>query len=216
MDFGKARSSKSVRILKDCAGLCLLAACLFITTQSADAQTQTGLLRYETTASALPDANALREAAAVSYTTETSMGLPAEALASFADARPIERRAFELTNSVRVENGRSPLSWDSDLCRMARDYSEKMARLGFFSHVAPDGSDLRDRARVAGIRFRAIGENIGYNRGIDDPGASTVERWMDSSAHRSNLLGRGYRASAVGVFVSPDGRVYITQLFLTR
>jgi uncharacterized protein YkwD len=99
---------------------------------------------------------------------------------------------------------------------MARDYSAKMARLGFFSHVAPDGSDLRDRARVAGIRFRAIGENIAYNRGIDDPGASTVERWMDSSAHRSNLLGREYRASAVGVFVSPEGRIYITQLFITR
>lgn len=135
---------------------------------------------------------------------------------SIADANPIERRAFEITNSVRVEHGRVALTWDSELWRLARDYSEKMARQGFFSHVAPDGSDLRDRARLAGIRFRAIGENIAYNRGYDDPGASTVQRWLDSAPHRSNLLGREFRASAVGVFLSSDGRVYVTQLFVTR
>ncbi len=142
--------------------------------------------------------------------------LSAAASSSIAEANPIERRAFELTNSVRVERGRVALSWDSELWRLARDYSEKMARQGFFSHVAPDGSDLRDRARLAGIRFRAIGENIAYNRGYDDPGTSTVQRWLDSAAHRSNLLGREFRASAVGVFVSSDGRVYVTQLFITR
>jgi len=142
--------------------------------------------------------------------------LSAATSSSIADANPIERKAFELTNSVRVEHGRVALFWDAELWRLARDYSEKMARQGFFSHVAPDGSDLRDRARLAGIRFRAIGENIAYNRGYDDPGASTVQRWLDSAPHRSNLLGREFRASAVGVFVSSNGRVYVTQLFITR
>jgi uncharacterized protein YkwD len=212
MVSGKSPRSTFACLRNGFIGLSLLASCPFASTLSASGQTQPGVRRYETTASALSDSNLLRGPAAYA----AAAAVPTEALASFADAQPIERRAFELTNSVRAENGRSPLSWDSDLCRIARDYSEKMARLGFFSHVAPDGSDLRDRARVAGIRFRAIGENIAYNRGMDDPGASTVGRWMDSSAHRSNLLGREYRASAVGVFVSPDGRIYITQLFITR
>src|SRR5215212_738373 len=63
----------------------------------------------------------------------------------------IERRAFEQTNIVRVKNGLSPFVWDGDVCRMARTHSESMSRLGYFSHVTPDGLRLRERARVAGI-----------------------------------------------------------------
>lgn len=127
-----------------------------------------------------------------------------------------ERRAFELTNEMRAKNGSSPLSWDSDLCRMARAHSEKMARLGFFAHETPEGLRLKDRARAAGIPFQVIGENIAYNQGVDDPGAFAVQRWMISSGHRANMLSREFRASGIGSFVARDGRVYLTQIFIAR
>ena len=136
---------------------------------------------------------------------------------SVEDANSIERRAFEQTNLVRVQNGLPPLVWDADLCRMARSHSENMARLGFFSHVTPAGQGLKDRARVAGIaHYSAVGENIAYNLGYDDPGAFAVERWMVSAGHRANILDAGYRAMAVGTFVAADGSVFLTQTFLTR
>ena len=133
------------------------------------------------------------------------------------DANSIESRAFEQTNLVRVQNGLLPLVWDADLCRMARSHSENMARLGFFSHITPAGQGLKDRARVAGIaHYSAVGENIAYNLGYDDPGAFAVERWMISAGHRANILDAGYRAMAVGTFVAADGSVFLTQTFLTR
>jgi uncharacterized protein YkwD len=133
------------------------------------------------------------------------------------DGNSIERRAFEQTNLVRIQNGLPPLVWDADLCRMARSHSENMARLGFFSHVTPAGQGLKDRARVAGIaHYSAVGENIAYNLGYGDPGAFAVERWMISAGHRANILDAGYRAMAVGTFVAADGSVFLTQTFLTR
>lgn len=135
---------------------------------------------------------------------------------SIDQATETERRAFEATNAMRARNGFASLSWDSDLWRMARIHSERMAQSGFFAHETPEGLRLKDRARSAGIRFQVIGENIAYNQGIDDPGPFAVQRWMISSGHRANILGREFGASGVGSFVARDGRVYLTQIFVAR
>jgi uncharacterized protein YkwD len=139
------------------------------------------------------------------------------AFPSFKEASSIERRAFELTNEIRVRNGLTSLTWDPELCRLARAHSEKMARLGFFSHMTPEGQRLRDRAHAIGIeRFGVIAENIAYNQGYEDPGAFAVERWMISPGHRANILFVGFQAAAVGVYVSADGSVYLTQALIAR
>ncbi len=136
---------------------------------------------------------------------------------SIDEATAIERRAFEKTNQVRVEQGMAPLAWDADLCRMARAHSESMARQGYFSHETLEGLQLKDRARATGIpRFRVIGENIAYNKGYEDPGGFAVERWMISPGHRANILYIGFQAAAIGSYVSTDGSVYLTQVFIAR
>jgi uncharacterized protein YkwD len=155
-----------------------------------------------------------------SAVTPSSMGMtavPATAAPELAEADTIERRAFEQTNLIRVQNGLLPFAWDAEVCRMARTHSENMSRLGFFAHTTPAGLRLRDRARAAGIvRFAVLAENIAYSQGYDDPGALAVERWMASPKHRDNILSREFRAMAIGSFVTPDGSVYLTQTFITR
>jgi len=143
----------------------------------------------------------------------TSASTPAAAI----EPNDIEKRAFEQTNVVRVQNGLPPLAWDGDVCRMARIHSESMSRRQYFSHVTPEGLRLRDRAREVGIlRYVVLGENIAYNQGYEDPGAFAVERWMASEKHRANILSTEFRAMAIGAFVAPDGSVYLTQTFITR
>jgi uncharacterized protein YkwD len=156
----------------------------------------------------------LEESSAVTRVT-TAAAVPASP--SLDDTNAIERRAFEQTNQARVENGLAPLAWDSELCRMARAHSERMALQGFFSHETPEGSQLKERAHANGIlHFRVIGENIAYNKGYDDPGGFAVERWMTSSGHRANILYSAFQASAIGSYVAADGSVYLTQVFITR
>ena len=128
-----------------------------------------------------------------------------------------ERRAFELANAERRARGESSLVWDAELTRMARLHSENMARQNFFDHTNPQGENMTMRARACGVcGWTAISENIAYNSGYDDPAAFAVERWMTSPKHRANMLRGGYTHSGVGVARSADGRVYFTQVFITR
>ena len=128
-----------------------------------------------------------------------------------------EQRAFDLINDQRRTKNRKSLEWDSELCRLARMHSENMARHGFLSHVDQDGLDTTGRASSLSIvRWQALGENIAYNQGFDDPAAFAVERWMSSDMHRDNILNAGFTHSGLGVARSADGRVFFTQVFLTR
>jgi uncharacterized protein YkwD len=131
-------------------------------------------------------------------------------------ATSIERRAFDLINAARRAQGEEPLAWDEELCRMARQHSEEMAVKNFFSHEGPDGGTV-DRARALGIRgWTALGENIAYNQGFEDPAAFAVERWMGSAKHRANILSGMFNRSGLGIARAADGRIFFTQVFVAR
>jgi hypothetical protein len=58
--------------------------------------------------------------------------------------------------------------------------------------------------------WRWVGENVGYG-----PSWSSVETaFMNSPAHRSNILDRDYTQIGIGVVVK-NGRVWVTQVFRT-
>jgi uncharacterized protein YkwD len=134
-----------------------------------------------------------------------------------ANAQSLERRAFELINAQRIANGETPLVWDAELCRMARQHSEEMASTGVFDHTMAGGRGMRERAHSSNIRgWSAMAENIAYNQGFDDPAAFAVERWMRSVKHRDNILNAVFTRSAIGIARSDDGKIYMTQVFIAR
>lgn len=139
-----------------------------------------------------------------------------DAIASFVPTA-MEKKALDLINKERQRHGYAPLSFDPEICLVARMYSEKMAAKNFFSHVDPSGNDVQGRARNFGVRnWRAIGENLAFNQGYDDPVAFAVERWMVSPSHRSNILLAMWTATGIGIAKSEDDSYYITQVFITR
>ncbi len=128
-----------------------------------------------------------------------------------------ERTVFALINQKRAENGEKPLVWSDDLATVARRHSQDMADNKYFSHRGLDNSMVSDRADRAGVlKWRAIGENIAFNRGYKDPLEKAVELWMGSTGHRQNLLDNHWKESAVGIAVAADGSLYFTQVFLLR
>ena len=137
------------------------------------------------------------------------------AASAFAGASSLERRAFELVNAERRARGESPLVWDAELSRMARQHSGDMARSGYLDHRGPDGLDMAARARSMGIRgWKVLGENIAFNEGFNDPSAFAVERWMGSTQHRSNILNSQFTRTGIGVARAADGSIYFTQVFM--
>lgn len=150
---------------------------------------------------------------------DPSFARPSSKLAASAltSEMTLEREAFELVNAARQTNGVAPLVWDEKLCRMAREHSAHMANRDFFSHTDPENGETVDRARVAGVRgWSAIGENISYNQGFDDPAQRAVEQWLKSSVHRFNILYGTFTHSGIGVARAVDGRVFLTQVFIAR
>lgn len=134
-----------------------------------------------------------------------------------ASAETVEQQIFALINAERMKNGLSGLEWSESLAAVARLHSEDMADVKFFSHRGSDGSMVDDRADRLGLgTWRSIGENIAYLRGFDDPAALAVEKWLESAAHRRNLLGPNWKESAVGVAMTEDGTYYVTEVFLLR
>lgn len=129
----------------------------------------------------------------------------------------VERLAFDLLNDERAAKGLAPLVWNDQIAEIARMHSRNMANERFFSHRGSDGSMVDDRAEVFGIsKWRAIGENIAFLQGYDDPAAIAVKKWMESPSHKKNVLNANWSESAVGVVVTPDGEYYFTQVFLLR
>jgi uncharacterized protein YkwD len=128
-----------------------------------------------------------------------------------------ERRAFDLINRERALRGEQPLVWDGDLARMARQHSEGMARSNNLSHTDETGRDTFARAAACGVcGWQALGENIAYNQGYEDPAAFAVERWMQSAKHRENILRAEFTHAGLGIAKASDGSVYFTQVFVTR
>ena len=133
------------------------------------------------------------------------------------NALDLERRAFELINRQRTATGLEALAWSDDAAKIARLHSENMANYNFFSHTGIDGSMVNDRADSFGVRkWRAIGENIAYNQGFENPVEFAVERWMQSPKHRDNLLNSRWKESGIGIAVTADGTYYFTEVFLAR
>lgn len=129
----------------------------------------------------------------------------------------LEAKVFELGNSERVQAGARPLVWSDDLAKLARLHAENMAVNRFFSHKDLEGKYVDDRAMQLGItNWMAIGENIAYIRGYDDPAAVAVKRWLLSAMHKQNLLNREWNQTGIGAAIAEDGTIYFTQVFILR
>jgi uncharacterized protein YkwD len=98
-------------------------------------------------------------------------------------------------NSLRKAHNLELVELDEKLNSVAQSYSELMAAQNFFAHVAPDGSDLRNRLQRAGYSYRIAGENLGLASG---PLAAQfcIEQ---SPGHLRNLIDGRYKRVGVGV-----------------
>jgi uncharacterized protein YkwD len=112
-----------------------------------------------------------------------------------------EAQVLKLVNDERAKVGCSPVAANSALRELAEDFSQAMATQGFFDHTDPGGATPWDRAAAAGISGLG-GENIA--RGQADA-QSVMDAWMNSPAHRANILNCDFQTLGVGVHFGSGG-----------
>ena len=154
------------------------------------------------------------------------------------DIAQLEKKIHDLINKERAKQGLPALSMDEGLRKVARKYSQDMVKRNFFSHKDPDGRSFHDRYKAGGVECSirvanttCIGaENIAqgniyssylykdgekyFNWNTEDEIARAIVRqWIDSKGHRANILTPYFKQQGIGVAVSDDGKVYVTETF---
>ncbi|MGI2906913.1 CAP domain-containing protein [Tolypothrix sp. VBCCA 56010] len=127
----------------------------------------------------------------------TSTSITPESPKEPSSVNPFIDRVLQLTNAQRLQAGLQPLTLNSKLNNSAQAHSEDMALHDFFGHKGSNGSSMGDRAKASGYQFSLFGENIaaGYATPED-----VVQGWMNSPAHRANILNANYREMGIGYY----------------
>lgn len=127
---------------------------------------------------------------------------------------PDEALALRLVNTERTERGLKPLDFDPLLTLVARLHSQDMAKCNYFSHFEPatNHNPVDRYAELLGRRPNGVvGENIAC---CTDPLPGVMhQHLMDSPDHEANILDLEYTRLGVGVYMTPDGHTWLTQMF---
>lgn len=106
----------------------------------------------------------------------------------------LESKLLDLTNEVRVQNGRTPLRHNSALAAAARKQAKRCADAGKLSHDL--GGPLGTRVKAEGYRFAVVGENLAKRF---PPADNILKGWLNSPGHKRNLLGSKFTETGVGI-----------------
>lgn len=106
-----------------------------------------------------------------------------------------EETMFKLVNEERRKRGIPELIWKSELVPVARAHATDMWKRHYFGHISPDGKDVGDRLKEAGIAYTIAGENLALA-----PTVQTAHQGlMNSEGHRENILDTRFHSVGVGV-----------------
>ena len=113
-------------------------------------------------------------------------------------------------NDTRAARGLPRLTANLQMKRIARQWTNNMARVNYVYHRP-------NLASVVDGNYDRLAENVGYTRlaGVSD--AELVDRlhkaFMASDGHRAQILGR-FNMVGVGILRQSDGRMWVTVNFL--
>ena len=122
-----------------------------------------------------------------------------------------EMKAFNEINAERIKNGLSPLTWNEGLyagakIRAYEHYEFIDLGIGAGPHKRKNGDDfytaVTETSDYSFGSFCVWGENCGGNSNSE----GFVNGWMNSSAHKANMLYNGYSQMAVAIIF--EGSIY--------
>ncbi|HEV3146759.1 MAG TPA: CAP domain-containing protein [Gemmataceae bacterium] len=124
----------------------------------------------------------------------------------------IGQEIVDFTNQLRAQNGLPALTVSGQLTAAADIQANNEVTVGMMAHLlmgVPEPS-VEARAEVVGYNYSALGENL--TTGAPDVNA-VMQSWINSPAHKANLLNPLYTQIGVSVAYAPNGVGYVVQDF---
>lgn len=131
--------------------------------------------------------------------------------------RKIEQRIFQQINLQRHKKQQPKLSYHNGLAAIARQHSYELTADHKPLKLSISHSGFPKRVMEArALGMTKVSENVGASQLYNGDDVTTlVNGWVNSPGHYKNLMGN-YSTSGVGVFTTPDGAVYATQIFARK
>lgn len=101
-----------------------------------------------------------------------------------------------LSNQQRTSRGLAALGTNAKLNNAAMAKAQDMINRNYWSHYAPDGTSPWYFITQAGYSYATAGENLAKDFNTS---AGVVNAWMNSPAHRDNILNTTYTETGVAV-----------------
>ncbi|MBP5606500.1 MAG: chitobiase/beta-hexosaminidase C-terminal domain-containing protein, partial [Ruminiclostridium sp.] len=117
------------------------------------------------------------------------------------------KEILRLVNIERTSRGLHPLTLDPSLCKLAQIRADEQRQL--YDHVRPDGSKFYSIFSEYKVRYSNCAENLARGQKSAE---ETVIKWMNSSAHKANILNSDFYKLGVG-YITYNGDMYRVQLF---
>ncbi len=89
-------------------------------------------------------------------------------------------------------------------------HNQKQAEYNQMSHQLPGEPALGDRVTAQGVPWSAVAENVGY---ASCDGSAIFTAWMNSAAHKTNIMNTAYNAMAVSSIPRAAGGCWWTAVF---
>jgi uncharacterized protein YkwD len=130
----------------------------------------------------------------------------ASASPSGANMAQIGRSILCLLNAERKARHLKPLRPNKRLSRAAIGHSRNMVARHYFAHNGADGNPLSRIKRsgyIPRVGFWTVGENLAYGTGGLATPAAIMKAWMNSPAHKANILTKGFKEIGIGIIPQP-------------
>ena len=113
-----------------------------------------------------------------------------------------EYEILSLVNQERVRNGLEKLTWGESCAEAAETRARELVQL--YSHTRPDGSSWDTACDSPDKNAKYLeGENLVVGSSAVSP-ETTVAAWMNSEAHRANILNPDFTKLSVGFYFDAD------------
>lgn len=106
---------------------------------------------------------------------------------------------------INVARGSNDLRLDPELSKVAKVHTRAMVRKNALFHST--STQLRNRV----TNWVSLGENVGVGSSV----TSLNSAFMDSPAHRANIMEPSFRYVGVGA-IKKDGRLWVTMIYEAR
>jgi len=123
-----------------------------------------------------------------------------------------QSKILEFVNQDRLSDGLPALALNPTLNLAALAKAQDMIANHYFAHTSPEGVAPWYWIRSLGYNYAYAGENLAV--GYSDANA-LVASWMNSPAHRANILSPNYQEMGLAVIKSENSTL-VVQMFGTK